>query len=125
VSVYKQASEEHGFHVTTDTWEVRKACKNVISHPLQFAPTSVPKASGVSYSRNTPTPARMMNTHTYMHMETRIRAHGHTPMVLSVVDMELSRLSMELLCVACRLEMLLPRALDDITVLGSCLEESE
>jgi len=40
-------------------------------------------------------------------------------MVLSVVDMELSRLSMELLCVACRLEMLLPRALDDITALGS------
>ena len=46
-------------------------------------------------------------------------------MVLSVVDMELSRLSMELLCVACRLEMLLPRALDDITVLGSCMEETE
>lgn len=63
--------------------------------------------------------------HTYVHTETHIYAHGHTPMVLSVVDMELSRLSMELLCVACRLEMLLPRALDDITVLGSCLEKSE
>jgi len=63
--------------------------------------------------------------HTYVHTETHIRAHGHTPMVLSVVDMELSRLSMELLCVACRLEMLLPRALDDITALGSCLEETE
>ena len=107
--------------------------KNVISHPLQFAPTSVPKASGDSYSQNTPTLACMMDTnthtctrkHTYVHTETHICAHGHTPMVLSVVDMELSRLSMELLCVACRLEMLLPRALDDITVLGSCMEETE